>query len=48
MLCCGLCCGVGLTVHGVCQLYVDGNLIGGLDIMKELHEEEELAAFGSA
>lgn len=27
------------------QLYVDGNLVGGLDIMKELHEEGELAEF---
>ena len=25
------------------QLYVDGKLIGGLDIMKELNEEDELA-----
>lgn len=24
------------------QLYVDGKLIGGLDIMKELNDEEEL------
>ena len=24
------------------QLYISGKLIGGLDIMKELHEDEEL------
>ena len=26
------------------QLYADGKLLGGLDIMKELKEEDELAS----
>ena len=24
------------------QLYINGDLVGGLDVMKEMHEEEEL------